>query len=249
MTDNGSPRAFNWLTRQHVAHRGLYQAGTICEENTLPAIEAAINAGFSVEIDVRLTGDDRIAVFHDVSLDRLTGQKGLIAQHGLAQLQEIQVGNSGAGIPHFPDVLDLVDGRTPLFVEIKTEERTNIQHLCAGIRHSLEGYAGDVAVMSFDPRIGLWFSKYMPKYARGAIIGRDALLSISRRLTTALWIKRIQPDFIACDIHLLPNSLCNRWRKKGKPVLTWTVKNELDEIMGSRHADALIFERPAIVGP
>lgn len=245
---SGGTRSFPWLTGQDVAHRGLHVPGTRQEENTLAAVKAAIAAGFGVEIDVRATVDGIIIVFHDATLDRMTDGKGPIKQLGFAQMQNYIVGNSGEPAPSLPDVLEAVDGEQPIFIEIKSSKDTNIQMVCAGVRHCFEGYGGPVAVMSFDPRVVSWFKTYMPKYARGLVVGREFLLNWRNRLALGWFLWRSKPDFLACDINLLPNGLCSRWRKQGKPLLTWTVKNKKMEEIAREHADALIFEPPAVIG-
>lgn len=243
-----SDRDFPWLTAQDVAHRGLFRAGTPAEENTLAAVGAAIDAGYAAEIDVRTTADDIVVVFHDDDLTRMTDGEGTVSLWGFQQLKKYTVGKSGHPIPSLPDMLDLVDNRKPLFIEIKSSKQTNIQKLCAGVRHSFEGYRGDVAIMSFDPRVVRWFRDYMPKYARGLVIGREFLLGVRSRLALSFAVKKCQPDFIACDVNLLPNTFCTKWRSRGKPVLTWTVRTKQMEDIARQHADALIFEAPAVVG-
>lgn len=242
------PRDFPFLTQGDIAHRGLHRAGTEAEENTLAAVSAAVEAGYGVEIDVRATVDGIIIAFHDDTLDRMTDTSGPISKLGYAQLQKYVVGQSGKPPPSLPDVLETIDARQPLFIEIKSSPKTDIQVLCGGVRYCFEGYAGDVAIMSFDPRVVGWFKKYMPKYARGLVVGRELLLSWRNRTALSYWLRRTTPDFIACDINLLPNDTCLRWRKKGKPLLTWTVKDAAMEAIGRQNADALIFEPPAVVG-
>ncbi len=242
------PRDFPWLAQKSIAHRGLHKAGTEAEENTLPAIEAALNAGFGIEVDVRATVDGIIIVFHDDTLDRMTDGTGPVDKLGFAEMQHHIVGKSDRPAPSLPDVLELVDRQQPVYVEIKSSRKADIQMICAGVRHCFEGYGGEVAVMSFDPRIVAWFKKYMPRYPRGLILGREFMLNWRARMALSFWLKRVTPDFLACDINLLPNSLCERWRKQGKPVLTWTVRDKKMEAIGQQHADALIFERPAVVG-
>lgn len=241
-------RHFPWLTEYDIAHRGLFEAGTEREENTLPAVRAAVDGGYAVEIDVRTTVDDIVVVFHDELLDRMTNGTGAVSTWGFRQLRdEFTVGNSGKPIPSLPDVLDEIDRERPLFVEIKSSRRRSPQKVCAGVRHAFEGYGGPVAVMSFDPRVVQWFGTYMPKYARGLVVGREFLLSVRARLALMLWVQKCKPDFIACDVNLLPNSFCTRWRKKGKPLLTWTVRDKKMEAIAREHADAIIFEKPAVV--
>ncbi|WP_286830874.1 MULTISPECIES: glycerophosphodiester phosphodiesterase family protein [Kordiimonas] len=241
-------REFPWLTEKDVAHRGLHKPGTVTEENTIAAVSDAVHAGYAVEIDVRATGDDIIVVFHDDTIDRMTDGKGPVSSWGFQQLRKFMVGKSGKPIPSLPDVMDAVDGHVPLFIEIKSHPKMDIQKLCAGVRHSFEGYQGPVAVMSFDPRIVHWFKTYMPKYARGLVIGREVLLGVRKRLGLQLAVHKCKPDFLACDINLLPNTYCTKWRAKGKPLLTWTVRDSRLEAIGREHADAVIFEPPAVVG-
>jgi glycerophosphoryl diester phosphodiesterase len=242
-----SNRSFPWLTTQHIAHRGLHTAGTEHEENTLSAIKAAVDLGYSVEIDVQATVDGIIIVFHDQTVDRMTGGKGEVRKLGYSELQKLTVGASGKPIPSLPDVMEEIDGKAPIFVEIKSSKETDIQILCAGVRHCFEGYRGPVAIMSFDPRIVAWFKNYMPLYARGLNVGRDFLLNWRNRTALTFWLRRLKPDFIACDINLLPNSMCARWQSKGRPLLTWTVKSKELEAIAKKHSDALIFEAPAVV--
>ncbi len=240
-------RTFPWLTEFDIAHRGLFEAGTELEENTIAAVKAAVEKGLAVEIDVRTTADDIVVVFHDETLDRLTEKTGPVIQWGFQQLKPYNVGQSGKPIPSLPDVMDVVAGKVPIFIEIKSPgPGKDIQKVCAGVRHCFEGYAGPVAVMSFDPRITAWFRSYMPKYARGVVIGREVLLQWHTRMLIPLWMRKAKPDFIACDINLLPNSFCAGWRKKGKPLLTWTVKEQHMVDIARSHADAIIFEQPAI---
>lgn len=241
-------RKFPWLTEFDVAHRGLHVPGTRQEENTLAAVKASVMAGFGVEIDVRATVDGIIIVFHDDTLDRMTDGKGPIKQLGFAQMQKYMVGKSGMPPPSLPDVMEAVDAERPIFIEIKSSKTTNIQMVCAGVRHCFEGYGGPIAIMSFDPRVVSWFKTYMPKYARGLVVGREFLLNWRNRAALTFWLRRTKPDFLACDINLLPNSLCTRWREKGKPLLTWTVKDKKMEEVAREHADALIFEPPAVIG-
>lgn len=243
-----SKRDFPWLTEKDVAHRGLFKAGSLAEENTIAAVSDAVHAGYAVEIDVRATTDDIIVVFHDETLDRMTDGTGPVAQWGFQQLRQFNVGASRQPMPSLPDVMDAIDGHQPLFIEIKSHPKMDIQKLCAGVRHSFEGYLGPVAVMSFDPRVVQWFKSYMPKYARGLIVGREFLLGIRSRLALALAVHKTKPDFVACDVNLLPNTFCTKWRENGKPVLTWTVRTPEMEKIAREHADAMIFEAPAVVG-
>ncbi|UTW54269.1 glycerophosphodiester phosphodiesterase family protein [Kordiimonas sp. SCSIO 12610] len=239
---NSSERYFPWLRTSKIAHRGLFEAGTEREENTLAAIKAAVDAGLGIEIDVRITADDLIVVFHDETLDRMTNATGHVGRFGLQLLKKHMVGNSGKSMPTLPEALEVINGDVPLFIEIKSSPSIDIQKTCAGVRHCFEGYRGPVAVMSFDPRIIAWFKKYMPSYPRGWVIGREALLSIKDRILSKYVLWKTKPDFLACDINLLPNSLTSNWSSRGLPLLTWTVRTQSHQEIARMYADGMIFE-------
>ena len=240
-------RHFSFLGAKHVAHRGLFENSTTAEENTLPAVSAAVEAGFGVEIDVRMTADEQVVVFHDDNLDRVAGVEGKVSEMTYRDLQAHMIGESGRPMPLLHEVLDEIDAREALFIEVKSKREDDPSRLCAGVRRAMEGYAGDVAVMSFDPRVTQWFKTVAPKIARGLVIGEEALGSTKARLLLKFAVSKSKPDFLACDIRQLPNKFCTTWRKGGKPLLTWTVRTADQEVTGKAHTDALIFEKPAVV--
>ena len=77
------------LLDRPIAHRGLHNIREGRPENSHAAIEAAIAYGYGIEIDVQLSSDGLPMVFHDYHLDRLTDQKGAIAQHDAERLSRL----------------------------------------------------------------------------------------------------------------------------------------------------------------
>ena len=171
-------RDFPWLKTPFIAHRGLFTPGTEREENTLAAIKAAVDQGYGLEIDVRITADDLIVVFHDETLDRMTDASGHVGRFGLQLIRKHNVGKSGKPMPTLPEALDIIKGKVPLFIEIKSSPTIDVQKTCAGVRHCFEGYKGQVAIMSFDPRI-VACSKNIcrPIHAVGWLAGKPCLAS------------------------------------------------------------------------
>jgi glycerophosphoryl diester phosphodiesterase len=93
-----------------IAHRG---ASAEERENTLPAFERAITAGADfVELDVQVSADGALVVFHDLDLDRLTPLRGPLRRRPLAELRE-------HAIPTLEDVLELTRGRIGVMAELK----------------------------------------------------------------------------------------------------------------------------------
>ena len=245
---NTNVRDQSWLSGLRAAHRGLFTAGTEREENTLPAITAAIELGYAIEIDVQVTADKKIMVFHDFTLERLTGGHGRLADLLYSEIKQHIVGATKLPIPTLKEVLDTVNGQSPLLIEVKSKHEQDIRPICEGVREFVQGYKGHVAIMSFDPRIISWFRKHAPDIIRGWVISKEALDGFKANLMRPYIMWQSKPDFIACDIRELPNSFTAKWRSHGNPLLTWTVRTQEQEKIGIKHTDGLIFEAPAVVG-
>jgi len=97
-----------------VAHRGL--AG-YAPENTLPAYAAALELGFGLEIDARLTSDNRIILLHDATVDRTTDGDGAVGEQNLMAVQGLDAGSwfdssfRGLRVPTLEEALKLVGER------------------------------------------------------------------------------------------------------------------------------------------
>ena len=102
------------------AHRGLWGEGL--PENSLGAFRAAADKGFAIELDIQLSADGVVMVFHDYTLDRVCGRAGKVCEHTAAELGRMPLnGIEAECIPTLAEVLDAVDGRVPLLIELKGE--------------------------------------------------------------------------------------------------------------------------------
>ena len=243
--------AIHWLTERPVAHRGLHGAGSGRIENTPTAIGAAADRGFAIEIDVHLSADGRVFAFHDETLDRLTEGTGDVHEKTLAELKAAPFRATSDRIPSLEEVLEIVAGRTPLVVEVKSRFgplQTDLVEAVAGV---LSGYRGPVAVMSFDPRIVADFARIAPGLTRG-VVADDAAEpahygtfdAAARADLAALGhLAWSRPQFVAYWVKLLPNDVSRRVRDELKlPLLTWTVRTPEDRARAAAHADQMIFE-------
>ena len=239
----------DWLTRRPIAHRGYHAAGAGRIENTLAAAEAAMAKNFAIECDVQLTADDRVIVFHDDTLDRLTKAHGDVARKTLAEIRAARFRSGDATIPTLEDLLDLVQGRVPLVIELKSRF-TGDRRLEAAAADVLLGYEGPAAVMSFDPASAAAVRQLAPGLPRGMIVDRfaaPAWPSLSRAARTAnRWLLAaplVRPDFIAYDVTALPASAPLALRHFFRlPLLTWTVRTDADRATARQWADQIIFE-------
>lgn len=242
-----SPGA-QWLTRYPIAHRGLHAPGI--PENTLPAFALAIQHGYAIELDVQWSRDGYPVVFHDTTLERLTMGYGAVAAHTLAHLQRSTVGGTPYRIPSLAAVLAYVRGRVPLVIEVKQPAMdTRDTRPVAAVCDMLRGYRGAVAVQSFNPWVVLWLRRSAPHVLRGQIAGdlRGSGVPIVRRvlLQTMLLNHITCPHFIAYDVRALPSPWVWYWRRRGVPVLAWTVRTARAWQVARAHADNVIFERVA----
>ena len=175
-----APDRIAWLRGATFAHRGLHGPGV--PENSLSAARAALARGFGIECDVHKSSDGHPIVFHDETLQRMTGQRGRLADHSAAQLGAMPLGGSADTIPTLRQLLDLVNGQVPLLIELKAPDNRPIGALCLAVRRVLEGYRGPYGVMSFDPRIVRWYDVHSPHVVRGLVISEQDDKALAGRL-------------------------------------------------------------------
>jgi glycerophosphoryl diester phosphodiesterase len=234
------PARIAWLKGRDYAHRGLHRGDA--PENSLSAFAAAISAGMGVECDVQQTADGRAVVFHDWDLDRLTGETGPVAERSAAALTQVTLGASHDRIPTLRDLLGMVRGRAPLLIELKTRRERRVGALCLAVRRDLEGYAGPVAVMGFDPRVAAWFRRQAPHVVRGLVVSEEGARTLSGSLRRRLALWRARPDFLAYDVRDLPSAFAAAQRRRGLPLLAWTVRSAALRQRAAEHADGPIVE-------
>lgn len=234
------PDRVAWLRGATFAHRGLHGPGA--PENGLTAAAAAIARGLGIECDVHKASDGRPVVFHDETLERLTGVPGAVADRTAAQLAALRLLGSADAVPTLRQLLDLVAGQVPLLIELKAPPDGRIGALCLAVRRVLEGYRGAHAVMSFDPRIVRWFRRHAPHTVRGLVVSEqdDKALAGRWRRHRALW--QAKPDFLSYDIRDLPARFPRAQRRRGLPLVTWTVRSPELLARALDHADAPTVE-------
>jgi len=235
-----------------IAHRGLHDRGAGRIENSLSAIRAAIDRGFGIELDLQLSADGRAMVFHDARLDRLTGETGEVRARNAADLGEITLTGSADRIPTLEAVLAEVAGRVPLLLEIKDQDGAlgeNIGPLEAAVARALTGYAGPVAVMSFNPHSVEEMARLAPDIPRGLVT--DPFLAadwpdLPRARGDALReigdYDRVGACFISHNATDLAAGPVARLKTAGAAVLCWTVRSAEAEAEARRVAGNITFE-------
>ena len=239
----------SWLTERPIAHRGLHEAGTERVENTRPAIIAAMDTGYAIEVDVQLCKDGGVAVIHDRKLKRLTGHEGYLPDMTLDEVTAFEVTGSNSKIMSLDELLKLVDGKVPLFIELKVIREDDPKALPAAMIEVLRAYKGQYAVMSFHPLAIKWFRDNAPDIVRGVVLeASKSRFKLNMGLRRRKYCKIAGAQFVAHDIKSLPNRFSRHWRSAGHPLVSWTVNTKELEARARLHADQPIFESPAVTG-
>jgi glycerophosphoryl diester phosphodiesterase len=235
-----------------IAHRGLHNATRGGIENTAPAFEAAIAHGFGIECDLQPAADGTAMVFHDAALARLVDAPGTISEHGPVALARLRYRDDrGAHILRLAELLDLVGGRVPLLIEVKSEWCPPEAQFMAAIARDLSGYRGPAAIMSFDPAVVAALKGLLPGLPRGIVSGLyddtwwPGQLDPERayRLSHLIESREAEPDFFAYHVKALPTPVTRFLREGlGIPLFCWTVRTRDELATAARWADAPIFE-------
>lgn len=234
----------DWLTERPIAHRGLHR-GSEAPENSRPAFLAAVEAGLPIELDVQLSADDQLVVHHDAALGRLTTETGPVRSHSLNELIRMELAGGPHRIMSFSEVLELVHGRVPLLVEVKSGPAAITR--AAAVAVALRDYRGEAAVQSFDPDIVAWFRRHAPEIPRGQLSGslsgkRDA--SALRRLLLRNFAFNVvtRPDFLGYELAFLGPRRAALLRRPGRPLLLWTITSKEQQRRAQALGDNFIFE-------
>lgn len=245
-TNHGRRERMRPFVESYIAHRGLHQNPAI-PENSLAAFARAVEAGYGIELDVQLTADDRLVVFHDETLERVCGDPRKLHELTFAELQELRLFGTEEKIPLFRDVLELIDGRVPLLVEIKPEGRyLTTTRLTDEL---LRDYPGEYIVESFHPMVLRWLRKNSPDTIRGQLsthYSREKVVmpGWQRLLLTNLMLDFLtRPDFIAYDRQYPRQFSFRLCRALYKPVcFAWTVRSPKQLEEDRETYQAFIFE-------
>lgn len=234
------------FARWDFAHRGLWNMDRGIPENSLPAFKKAVDQGFAIELDVHLTKDQEIVVFHDDTLKRMCQLDRPVESMTYEELSRFRLLNTDCRIPLLSEVLHLVRGRVPLLIELKLP--TSSTALCPLLDQMMASYSGKYLIESFNSLGLLWYRKNRPEILRGQLASRyapsrgfDALL---KKLSTALIVNAAsRPDFIAYNYRHtrgLGFRLNHGFFKV--PVFVWTVRSRLAYQRCRQKFSSVIFE-------
>ncbi|MDQ2764723.1 MAG: glycerophosphodiester phosphodiesterase [Pseudomonadota bacterium] len=239
--------AWERLFHPPIAHRGLWSTDGH-PENSLGAFQAACASGYNIEMDVQLTADGEAVVFHDALLARMTGQPGRIADHTAADLGAMSLGGSEETVPTLADTLTLVGHKALVLIEVKAPYG-EVGPLERRVHEILIDHNGPTCVIGFNPYSLAWFADHHPKILRGldsySYVGADArhlAPELRKEFAQLRHVTIARPHFLSLGLDMLPSARADFLRKRGTPVLAWTVRAPDQWETIQSHCDNLIFE-------
>jgi glycerophosphoryl diester phosphodiesterase len=206
-----------------IAHRGFHNL--IIPENSLESFNHAINLKLPIELDVRLTKDEEVIVFHDAFLKRMTGINDMVKNLTLKEIKQLKLLNSKETIPTLEEVLILVNKKVPLYIELKNNKVGILEDKVIDL---LKNY-NNFYLMSFNEKSVYYIKKQKPNYQVGI------LLLCYRRIN----YKKI--DFICCPVIESGNKNIQKYKDK-KELLGWNVKSKNQIKETSKLVDGWIID-------
>lgn len=231
-----------FLSRSLIAHRGYHNNKKGISENSVLAFKKAIDNNYLIELDVRLTKDKKLVVFHDDNLKRVCGVNKKVKDLTYKELLKYNLFDTTQKVPLFSDVIKLVNGRVPILIETKYHNRYGVLEKI--LINELSNYKGLYAIQSFYPMSLLWLKRNTKDIPIGLLSSNFKNNSnslkklIGKTLILDLFFKT---DFISYDVKGLPSNYLSL-KKDKKKIVIWTIKNKKDYDLAKKYTDALICE-------
>ena len=221
----------NWLNKLPIAHRGLHSNANNIYENTKESFLAAVNENYAIECDVVLSKDHEVVVFHDENLKRLCNLDKNVSSLTMNELRSLKIYESNSNIISLDEMLHVVSAHVPIIIEIKGKFTPFIEER---IQEIIRSYKGPIALKTFNLKSVEWLIKFLPYVYKGLVIDSNT--------NNFEAILDLNIDFVSCDIEFIESNLVDRVKKKGLPIITWTVDNEDKKKKANLIADNIIFE-------
>lgn len=227
-----------FLTEKVISHRGIYD-NKIVFENSIEAIKNAAKKGYIIEIDIHLTKDNKLVVFHDYNIKRITGENMIVENHTYEELNKQKI----IHIPLLEEILLILNGKVPLLIEIKQKKKVGI--LEQKLIETLKNYNGQYAIQSFNIKTVYWFKKNYPNILRGQLSSKykKSKIPLIKKiiLKNMLFNFITKPNFISYKYNELTIKKITKLKKK-YIVLGWTITTKKDYNKYIKYYDNLICE-------
>lgn len=225
-----------------LGHRG---ARFIAPENTIAAFQAALEQGADgIELDVRMTGEQEVVVFHDATLTRMTGGYDRRTIEGLRGAELARVRLFGETIPTFSDFLAWAGDNSALVnIELKHDvvrPKELVRRVVEQLR-SETGLSDRILLSCFHPRVVHELSSALPGVPVGWLFQRRQRWGSYLPAITALGATAVHPEY-----PLLSERRVRLFRRRGLLVNCWTVNSARTARKAEQlGVDAVITDMPA----
>lgn len=235
----------HWLQKVKIAHRGYHTPDQSILENTKEAFIASIKHGYAIELDTNILKDGTVVIFHDPNLKRMANINQKLRKMTIEEIKEVKLFDNQSTIMTFQEMLDLVDGKTELVIELKPFG--GYKRHCEAVYNQLKDYKGKYVIQSFDPRVLYWFKKNAPEVLRGQItetfLEEPIIPGFLKYFMSSMKLNFLtKPHFINYKIQDLPNKFIEKSRRKGRIILGYVARNQVDFDFMVNHYDNCVFE-------
>lgn len=234
----------DFLKNRIIAHRGYHDISKNIPENSIASYKRAIEFGYAIEIDLHLLKDGNIVSMHDDYLERMTGNSKKLVDCTYDEIKDLKLLGTEEHIPLLKEILDLVNGRVPLLIEYKYDNKPGLLEEKSMIL--LKDYKGKYAVQSFNPKSVKWFKdnyKDIPRGQLASSFANEKMCFIKKLiLKNVLLFSYNKPDFVSYAIKDLPNSRIEKLRKKGICIFGWTIRDKEAFDFAKKYCDSSVCE-------
>lgn len=240
----GKKKDMEWLCNRPIAHRGYHNQTKMCPENSKEAFLRAIEKNYHIEIDIRLTKDNEVVVFHDENVVRMCGKNSKVRDLTLAELKKLKLLGGTEEILTLKEFLDLVDKKVGCLIEFKETEDAILEPIAWEI---LKDYEGKWAMQSFQPSKLKWFKKNAPHILRGQLClnymdNKEKPWLIKFMFTNLLSNFIGRPQFISYHYSGVNKLNVKLLRKMHVPLFVWNIENEKIYQAVKGKCENIIFE-------
>lgn len=230
---------------RNIAHRGLHTKDKVIPENSMAAFQSAISYNYGIELDLQLTKDEQVIIFHDDYLKRVCGVDGRVDEYTYKELLQFSLCNTKEKIPLFKDFLALVGGKVPLVVELKNGRSNDL--LCDKTYQYLKEYKGDYCIESFQPLILAWFKRNAPHILRGQLSAGPEEFKGQLKRYQGFGLSRLLTNFATRPHFISYHKVKRSWLVKlceamGAMKAVWTIRDTDEISYFEKNNDMVIFE-------
>lgn len=231
----------------YIAHRGLFNNNSNAPENSLEAFRLAVSHNYGIELDIQITTDKRLVVFHDETLERMCCVNKKVTECNYNELKQYKLKTTNERIPLLDEVLEVIAGKVPLVIEIKSTEK--LIETTRMLAERMDSYDGIYCVESFHPLAIEWYRKNRPNIIRGQLSDNffrtNEKLNFFEKLilSNLLMNNHSRPDFIAYNFknkNQISYMICRSLFKTKN--FAWTVRSQSELNFVKKSFDVIIFD-------